>query len=338
MIECDFQIAKKSFCCEEMRDSGKEHPPYFDDNNYGAWKKIGKGDEETTVLKTREEWTTAVATHSTHKQKGCDTSKEAWDILQVTHEGTYTVKGAKLQMHTLQFEIIMMDENETFSEFYAKLCIIMNACSSLGEKIPEDRVVKNILKSLPQRFQPKMTAIEEIRDLNTLKVRELIGSLQTYEMKHLAPKKNKSVALEVVDKEDGENQSEEFNGEEFANLSQQFKKFFKSQNSRSHDSRNHSGTTKYDVLEKYDDLLTVSQKLNKHNRELAKRVAVLELENSRTARTLQSFAAEPDIMGEEKIEEKRGLGFDSINKSSAVSITKFVKPSLPTGAPTSQTT
>ncbi|CAL8085170.1 unnamed protein product [Prunus armeniaca] len=33
-------------------------------------KKIGKGDEETTVLKTREEWTTAEATHSTHNQKG----------------------------------------------------------------------------------------------------------------------------------------------------------------------------------------------------------------------------------------------------------------------------
>ena len=65
---------------------------------------------------------------------GCDISKEAWDILQVTHEGTNTVKGAKLQMHTLQFETLMMDENETFSEFYAKLCVIGNACSSLGEK------------------------------------------------------------------------------------------------------------------------------------------------------------------------------------------------------------
>ncbi|XP_034199396.1 uncharacterized protein LOC117614627 [Prunus dulcis] len=458
------------------------HPPYFDGHNYGAWKakmksflwsldervwytvvhgfsdptkKIGKGDEETTVLKSREEWTTAEATHSTNNQKGlnaiftavssdqfeyissCDTSKEAWDILQVTHEGTDTVKGAKLQMHTLQFETIMMDENETFSEFYAKLCIIVNACSSLGEKIPEDRVVKKILRSLPQRFSPKITAIEEIRDLNTMKVRELIGSLQTYEMKHLAPKKNKSVALKVVDKEDGEHQSEEFNGEEFAYLSRQFKKFFKYQNSRSHDSRNHSGinskvkhgdytdgnvksrrftekkTTKervkcYEcegyghissecantqkkqngkakalnvtwsdsdseseseentialittvsldkaqqnngndeepnigyVLEKYDDLLAASQKLNQHNKELAKKVAVLELENSRIARTLQSSAAEPESIGEEKIDkmismgrsngDKRGLGFDSINKSSAVSVTKFVKPSLST--------
>ncbi|KAI5343714.1 hypothetical protein L3X38_011590 [Prunus dulcis] len=462
------------------------HPPYFDGHNYGAWKakmksflwsldervwytvvhgfsnpakKIGKGDEEITVLKSRKEWTTAEATHSTNNQKGlnaiftavssdqfeyissCDTSKEAWDILQVTHEGTDTVKGAKLQMHTLQFETIMMDENETFSEFYAKLCVIVNACSSLGEKIPEDRVVKKILRSLPQRFSPKITAIEEIRDLNTMKVRELIGSLQTYEMKHLAPKKNKSVALKVVDKEDGEHQSEEFNGEEFAYLSRQFKKFFKYQNSRSHDSRNHSGinskvkhgdytdgyghissecantqkkqngkakalnvtwsdsdseseseentialitTVSLDkaqqnngndeepnigyVLEKYDDLLAASQKLNQHNKELARKVAVLELENSRIARTLQSSAAEPESIGEvleielksskeriialtigaEKIDkmismgrsngDKCGLGFDSINKSSAVSVTKFVKPSLSIGILTSQTT
>ncbi|KAI5342724.1 hypothetical protein L3X38_010600 [Prunus dulcis] len=249
-----------------------------------------------------------------------------------------------------------------------------------------------------------------------MKVRELIGSLQTYEMKHLAPKKNKSVALKVVDKEDGEHQSEEFNGEEFSYLSRQFKKFFKYQNSRSHDSRNHSGinskvkhgdytdgnvksrsdseseseentialitTVSLDkaqqnngndeepnigyVLEKYDDLLAASQKLNQHNKELAKKVAVLELENSRIARTLQSSAAEPESIGEvleielksskeriialtigaEKIDkmismgrsngDKRGLGFDSINKSSAVSVTKFVK--LSTGISTSQTT
>ena len=56
---------------------------------------------------------------------GCDTSKKAQDIFQVTHEGTDAIKGAKLQMHTLQFETIMMDENETSSEFHAKLCIIM---------------------------------------------------------------------------------------------------------------------------------------------------------------------------------------------------------------------
>ena len=258
------------------------HPPYFDGNNYGAWKakmksflwsldervwstvvhgfpkptkKIGKGDEETTILKAREEWTTAEVTHSTNNQKGlnalftavssdqfeyisgCDTSKEAWDILQVTHEGTDTVKGAKLQMHTLQFETLMMDENETFSEFYAKLCVIVNACSSLGEKIPEDRVVKKILRSLPQRFQPKITAIEEIRDLNTLKVQELIGSIQTYEMKHLALKKSKTVAFKVVNEEDDGHSNEDCSDEELTILTRRFMNFLKNQDPRSRDSK-----------------------------------------------------------------------------------------------------
>ncbi|XP_020423036.1 uncharacterized protein LOC18773745 [Prunus persica] len=258
------------------------HPPYLDGNNYGAWKakmksflwsldervwstvvhgfpkpikKIGKGDEETTILKAREEWTTAEVTHSTNNQKGlnalftavssdqfeyisgCDNSKEAWDILQVTHEGTDTVKGAKLQMHTLQFETLMMDENETFSEFYAKLCVIVNACSSLGEKIPEDRVVKKILRSLPQRFQPKITAIEEIRDLNTLKVQELIGSIQTYEMKHLTPKKSKNVAFKVVNEEDDGHSNEDCSDEELTIITRRFMNFLKNQDPRSRDSK-----------------------------------------------------------------------------------------------------
>ncbi|XP_021811255.1 uncharacterized protein LOC110754490 [Prunus avium] len=258
------------------------HPPYFDGHNYGAWKvkmksflwsldervwntvvrgfpkptkKIGKGDEATTVVKIREEWTTEEVTHSTNNQKGlntlftavssdqfeyisgCDTSKEAWDILQVTHEGTDTVKGAKLQMHTLQFETLMMDENETFSEFYAKLCVIVNACSSLGEKISKDRVVKKILRSLPQRFQPKITAIEEIRDLNTVKVQELIGSIQTYEMKHLAPKKSKSVAFKVVNEEDDGHSDEDCSDEELTILTRRFMKFLKNQDPRSRDSK-----------------------------------------------------------------------------------------------------
>ncbi|KAI5312971.1 hypothetical protein L3X38_042145 [Prunus dulcis] len=218
------------------------HPPYFDGNNYGAWKakmksflwsldervwstvvhgfpkptkKIGKGDEETTILKTREEWTTA----------------------EVIHKGTDTVKGAKLQMHTLQFETLMMDENETFSEFYAKLCVIVNACSSLGEKIPEDRVVKKILRSLPQRFQPKITAIEEIRDLNTLKVQELIGSIQTYEMKHLAPKKSKTVAFKVVNEEHDGHSNEDYSDEELTILTRLFMNFLKNQDPRSRDSK-----------------------------------------------------------------------------------------------------
>ena len=57
----------------------------------------------------------------------CTLAKEAWDILQVTHEGTNVVKMSKLQMLTYKFETIRMDDYETFGEFHAKLMDIMNS-------------------------------------------------------------------------------------------------------------------------------------------------------------------------------------------------------------------
>ena len=51
----------------------------------------------------------------------CETAKEAWDILQLTHEGTSVVKASKLQNLTTQFETIKMNDNETFDEFHARL-------------------------------------------------------------------------------------------------------------------------------------------------------------------------------------------------------------------------
>ncbi|CAL2226985.1 unnamed protein product [Prunus armeniaca] len=354
------------------------HPPYFDGNNYGAWKAkmksflwsldervwstvvhgfpkptktIGKGDEETTVLKTREEWTTAEVTHSTNNQKGL-----------------------------LMKEQILSREPSFKCTLY-----------SLGEKIPEDRVVKKILRSLPQRFQPKITAIEEIRDLNTLKVQELIGSIQTYEMKHLPPKKSKNVAFKVVNEEDDGHSNEDCSDEELTILTRRFMNFLKNQDQRSYghissecantlkkqkDGNNKAMHTTFSdsesecendektvalittvsldesredddckginiefIMNKYDDLLAASQKLSKQNSELVKEVAVLKLENCRIANEFQSPDADSEKVSAEKIDkmismgrrdgDKRGLRFEPSNKSSAVSKTKFVKSTSP---------
>ncbi|KAB2602802.1 spindle pole body component 110-like [Pyrus ussuriensis x Pyrus communis] len=140
----------------------------------------------------------------------CETSKEAWDILQVTYEGTNAVKESKLQRYVTQFEIIRMEEDETFSDFYAKLNSIVNACANLGDKIPESR----------------KTAIEEVRDLNTMKIAELVGSLKTYEMELPTVKRSKNIALKAVKEECEE--SEEIGDEEFALITRQFQKFLKS--------------------------------------------------------------------------------------------------------------
>ena len=59
-------------------------------------------------------------------------AKEAWIILQTIYEGTKVVKTVKLQRLTNSFEDKMMEEDETFDEFYAKLKDIVNSAFNLG--------------------------------------------------------------------------------------------------------------------------------------------------------------------------------------------------------------
>jgi uncharacterized membrane protein len=61
----------------------------------------------------------------------------------------------------------------------------------------EEKLARKILRSLPKKFDMKVTAIEEARNLSSIKVAELVGSLQTYEMaiNDRSKKKNESISF-----------------------------------------------------------------------------------------------------------------------------------------------
>ena len=103
--------------------------------------------------------------------------KEAWTIIQTTFEGTKAVKDLKLQRLTTSFKEIKMEEDESFDEFYAKLKDIVNSTFNLGETIPESKIVRKVLRSLPERFHAKITAIEESKDIDKIPLIELVGNL-----------------------------------------------------------------------------------------------------------------------------------------------------------------
>ena len=69
---------------------------------------------------------------------------------------------------------------------------------NLGEKTKDSKIVRKILRSLPESFHAKVTAIEESEDLDDIKIQELIGSLQTYEMSLPTQRKRKSLALKTI--------------------------------------------------------------------------------------------------------------------------------------------
>jgi len=94
-----------------------------------------------------------------------------------------------------KFEEIKMLEEETFGEFYSKISDLRNSMVSLGKPISDVKLIRKILRSLPERFRIKVTTIEESKDLEEMKIEELVGSLQTASSKEESEDEEKAVAM-----------------------------------------------------------------------------------------------------------------------------------------------
>ena len=76
-----------------------------------------------------------------------------------------------------------MYEDETVNKFFLRVEELVNAMKGLGENIEDVLLVQKILRSMPNKFNPKVYAIEDLHDLKTLSIDQLLGTLTTYEMR-----------------------------------------------------------------------------------------------------------------------------------------------------------
>ncbi|TYK12276.1 gag-pol polyprotein [Cucumis melo var. makuwa] len=163
----------------------------------------------------------------------CSTPKEAWKTLEVTYEGTSKVKISRLQLITSKFEAFRMTEVESVSDYNKRVLEIANESLLLDEKIPDSKIVRKVLRSLPRKFDMKVTVIEEAHDITTLKLDELFCSLLTFEMATAdrESKKGKGIAFKsthvseeaVSDTEVNMNESIDLMIKQFSNVVKKFK-------------------------------------------------------------------------------------------------------------------
>ncbi|GAV59147.1 UBN2 domain-containing protein, partial [Cephalotus follicularis] len=111
-----------------------------------------------------------------------DSAKEMWDRLMVTYKGINQVKDTKINRLVHDYELFIMLENENISSMYARFNDIINALKGLGNVYTNHELVSKILRCLPKSWEPKVTAIEEAKDLSTLPLEDLLGSLITHEL------------------------------------------------------------------------------------------------------------------------------------------------------------
>ena len=70
-----------------------------------------------------------------------------------------------------------MSEDKSFDSFYSKLNEVVIGKFNLGEKTKDTKIRRKILRSMLESFRAKVTAIEESKNLDDIKVQELIGLL-----------------------------------------------------------------------------------------------------------------------------------------------------------------
>ena len=148
-----------------------------------------------------------------------------------------------------------MSEDESFDSFYSKLNEVVIGKFNLGEKTEDSKVVRKVLRSLPKSFRAKVTAIEESKDLDEIKVQELIGSLQTYELSLPTQRKSKSLALKTINErvEAHNSSDEDVIKKDVAYLAKNIRKFLKFKNSGKFDDKGKftsSGKEKKDFKKK----------------------------------------------------------------------------------------
>ena len=128
----------------------------------------------------------------------CKTTKEIWDKLRVTHEGTTQVKKSMIALLSNQYEMFKMLENESITLWFDQYTTIVNQLNQLGKVTLENELVKRLLRSLPKTWRLTVVTIRKAKDLNKISLNDIYSSLLTYEQEvnEIEEEKRK----EIVDK------------------------------------------------------------------------------------------------------------------------------------------
>ncbi|XP_073219589.1 uncharacterized protein [Cicer arietinum] len=98
----------------------------------------------------------------------CKTTKEIYDTLEVTHEGTIEVKRSKLNTLSQEYELFRMQPEESILDLLKRFSHLTNHLSELGKIFTSDELNLKVLRSLTKAWQPKVTTIYKKKSLSKM--------------------------------------------------------------------------------------------------------------------------------------------------------------------------
>ncbi|GJX21271.1 hypothetical protein Tco_0223948 [Tanacetum coccineum] len=108
----------------------------------------------------------------------CNTAKEIWKTLLITHQGNSQVKDNKINLLVQQYEQFVISEDGSIDSAFARFNTIITSLKALDEGYSSKNYVRKFLRALHPKWRAKVMAIEESNDLTSLSLDELIGNLK----------------------------------------------------------------------------------------------------------------------------------------------------------------
>ncbi|KAG8493853.1 hypothetical protein CXB51_011152 [Gossypium anomalum] len=107
----------------------------------------------------------------------CDTPKEVWDKLKKDFQGSNKTRQQQLINLRRDFENLRMKDSETVKQYADRIMATVNNIRLLGDEFSDKRVVENVITTLPEKYEEKISSLEDSRDLSTIFLTELINAL-----------------------------------------------------------------------------------------------------------------------------------------------------------------
>ena len=116
----------------------------------------------------------------------------------MTHEGNTQVKETKALALIQKYESFKKEEDEYVETMFSRFQMLIAGLRVLNKGYSTADHVKKIIRSLPKKQRPMVTALKLSKDLNNIRLEELVSSLRSHEIEleeDEPQKKIKSVAL-----------------------------------------------------------------------------------------------------------------------------------------------
>ncbi|XP_047249922.1 uncharacterized protein LOC124885715 [Capsicum annuum] len=138
-------------------------PPIFSGENYLIWAIKMRTYLRVYDVGSGRGWRRGLSEVIFTRVMASDTAKEAWDKLKEEFQGSDKIRQIKVINLRREFEILRIKDSETIEEFSNKLM--------------------KVLVSFPERFEAKISSLEDSKDLTKLSLSELVHALQDQEQR-----------------------------------------------------------------------------------------------------------------------------------------------------------